>query len=142
MKIIEAKYDEISGYSQVVIEYKGKLYVGSATCHPEEEFRSKFAGCRYAELRAKIKALKAERRKMRQECELLRKFVAACGLCKNFDKDTKTAKVVYRQLNTKIREVNKLTDKINNLLEDLEIGIKQRDIVNKALQNKRSKKDN
>lgn len=142
MKLIEAKYDEYSGISQAIVEHKGRLYIGLAQCHPEEEFPSKFAGCRYAEARAKLKALKAERREKIKLCDECRNLIKACSQCKNFDKESPTAKVLYRQLNCRIKEINNLTDKINELMHNLNIAIKQREVVNNAIKNKKSKEDN
>lgn len=136
MRLIDAKYDEISGESYAVVEHRGKQYVGMAWLHTEEEYSSKFTGCRYAEIRAEIKALKDERRELIAACEECRKFVKACSQYKNWDKKSLVAKVVYKQLNKRIKEVNKLTDKINNLNWDLNIAIKQQDMVHNKLTGK------
>ena len=57
--------------------------------------------------------LKAELKKEREKCEEVRKFVIACSQYAKWNKDDSSAKAVYRQLNRRIKRVNKLVDMIN-----------------------------
>ena len=137
MKLIESSFNPTLGKSIAVVKYKKRKYYGYAWIHPEDkEKASKYTGCRYAEIRAEIKALKREYKEEKYLCEECRKFVKACSQYKNFDKESPTAKVMFRQLNQRIKRVNKLADKINQKMQELEIAIKQKDIVSKALQKK------
>lgn len=142
MKLIDAYYSEYLKKSYATIEHSingtKKQFEGVSKVHPEEEHASKFTGCRYAEMRAQIKALKAERTDLIIKCEECRKFVKACSQCKNWDKDSPIAKVVYRQLNQRIKQINKITDEINQLQWDLNIAIRQQDTVGKKLADKRA----
>ena len=141
MQLIESYFNETLGKSISVIKHKKKKYYGYAWVHPEDkEKASKYTGCRYAEIRAKIKALKAEYRKEKAACEECRKFVKACSQYKNFDKESPTAKVMFRQLNRRIKQVNNLADQINQKMINLETAIKQKEIVSKALESKKGKK--
>ena len=45
---------------------------------------------------------------------------------------------MYRQLNRRIKRVNQLADEINQKMRDLDIAIKQKDIVHKALERKKT----
>lgn len=142
MRIRDAIFIEASGKSFVELEHKGKYYLGMAKLHPEDKkdgLASRYTGCRYAELRAEIKALKAEYKAEKAACEECRKFVKACTQYKNFDKESTTAKSIFRQLNCRIKRVNQLADKINEKVRDLDMAIRQKDIVHKAIQNKRDK---
>lgn len=140
MQLIESYFNETLGKSISVVKHRKKQYYGYAWIHPEDkEIASKYTGCRYAEMRAEIKALKAEHKKEKAACEECRKFVKACSQYKNFDKDSSTAKAMYRQLNRRIKRVNDLADQINQKVQDLEIAIKQKDIVHKALERKVNK---
>ena len=142
MKLIESYFNPTLGKSISVVKHKKKQYHGYAWVHPEdEEIASKYTGCRYAEMRAEIKALKHEYKKEKQSCEECRKFVKACSQYKNFDKDSSTAKAMYRQLNRRIKRVNQLADEINQKINDLNIAIKQKEIVHKALERKRTKEE-
>jgi hypothetical protein len=68
--------------------------------------------------------------------------VKACEQYKNWDKNSPSAKIIYRQLNLKIRKVNELTDIINQKMKNLEKAIWKRDITIKAFERNRSKKVN
>ena len=48
---------------------------------------------------------------------------------------------MYRQLNRRIKRVNQLADEINQKISDLNIAIKQKEIVHKALERKRTKEE-
>ena len=143
MKFISSMYDSKTGYSTVTIEHMGKRFFGTASLHPDDKDRaSKYAGCSYAETRAQIRALKYERRLAKKEAEEFRKFVKACEQYKNWDKNSPSAKIVYRQLNIRIKKVNKLADEINKKMRDLGKAIWKRDITIQAFERNKSKKIN
>ena len=143
MLLITSNFNELSGLSTVKITHKKKNYYGEARLHPEDKEKglgSKYTGCRYAEIRAEIKALKNEYKNEKAKCEECRKFVKACSQYAKFDKESETAKAIFKQLNQRIKKVNKLADKINEKTMDLEIAIKQKDIVHRALERKTNSK--
>lgn len=145
MQLIHSKYDELTGISICDIKYKGIIYRGIAQLHLDDRLAnkgSKFTGCRFAEMRAQIKALKAEYKEEKAVCEECRKFVKACTQYKNFDNESPTAKAMFRQLNRRIKRVNDLADKINEKINALQIAIKQKDIVSKALEKHSQNKNN
>ena len=141
MKLIDAYLDENTGISYAIVEHTingtKERFEGIARVHPEDT-PSKFTGCRYAEMRAQIKALKTERQSLIWKCEECRKFVKACSQYKNWDKKSLVAKIIYKQLNKRIKAVNKITDKINELEWDLRIAIRQQDTVHNKLAGKRA----
>ena len=57
MHLIESYFNETLGKSISVVKHRKKQYYGYAWIHPEDEkIASKYTGCRYAEMRAEIKA--------------------------------------------------------------------------------------
>lgn len=136
MKFLDSYTFKDKGFSAVYVTHRGKNYEGTAKCHPDDNW-SEFTGCRYAEQRAEIKALKDEYHQKKEACEECRKFVRAVSQYKNFDKESPSAKAMYRQLNRRIKEVNNLADIINKREMDLRIAIRQQ-----AYFNDRVKKDN
>lgn len=137
MHLISSYFNEETGKSIVEVKHKKKIYKGTAKLHPEDvDKASKYAGCRFAEIRAEIKALKTEHRKEKAACEEIRKFVKACAQYKIFDETSPTAKAMYRQLHRRIKRVNDLADLINQKLQGLETAIKQKEIVGNALEKK------
>lgn len=139
MKFIRSSYNNETGISFVEIRHLGKTFIGEARCHPEEENPSSFAGCEYAEIRAEIKALKYERKILKNKSDMALDFVKSCGCYKNFDKESPTAKAIYRQLNKRIEKVNNITDEINKRMRALELKMKDREITIKAIERKKEK---
>ena len=118
MKFIKCEYQD--NVTIVTMEHLGLTFKGKARCMDEDMLHfSKIRGGQIAEEKATIKALKCEREIEKRKCEEIRKFVKACRCYKNWENDSKTAKVVYRQLNRRIAKVNKITDEINYRLETI-----------------------
>lgn len=139
-QLIESVFDEKTGKSYITIKYKNKFYTGFAKLHPDDADKaSRFAGCRFAEERACIKALKDELKQKRHDCDECRKFVRAIKNYNAFDSESATAKVILRQLNCRIKEVNKLIDEINQRESDLQAHIQRQDLIVNALQRKLNK---
>ena len=137
-------YDAETGRSTVKVEHLGKCFFGEAKLNPADRDRaSEIIGCQYAEARAQIKALKYEMKLEKAKCEECRKFVKACEMCKDWDPDSKVAKVVYRQLSRRIKKVNALADEINSLYEYILKDIAKRDKFLKDIEEKKKsvKKD-
>ena len=140
MHLLSSYFNPETGKSIVEVKHKKKIYHGVARLHPDDmDKASKYTGCRYAELRAEIKALKEEHKKEKIICEEIHKFVRACSQYKNFDETSPTARAIYRQLNRRINKVNKIADLINKKLSDLDIAIRQKEIVSNALQRKKQR---
>ena len=144
MKFEDSLYLESTGLSFAYIRHLNNAFIGKAKLHPDDKDKaSKFAGCEYAEIRATIKALKYEKSIKKANYKNLENFVKACGTYKNFDKESKTAKAVYRQLNRKKREIEKIDENIKLLQDELRKKIKLRDEMYDKLNSRTvSKKDN
>ena len=143
MKFIDSKYIPETGISVVTIEHMGVLFYGHAYAHPEDkDTANEYVGCTYAEIRAEIKALKYERKILKDKCEECRKFIRACEGYKGFDKSSPTARALYRQLNRRIKKVNQLADEINELSRSISKHDFQRHAFLNHIKNKKSKEDN
>jgi hypothetical protein len=119
------------------VRHLGQYFTGQSYRHPEEEYPSNYAGCQYAEIRATIKALKYERELAKHKADIAKEFVRKCEDRKEFQEEDSTTRAMYKELNAQINKVNKLTDAINLLLEDLDRLPKRRDVVNKAMDRRR-----
>ena len=143
MKFISSTYDKEKGYAIVEVQHLGYRFIGDAHAHPEDKANwSEFAGCSYAETRAMIKALTYERTLAKNKADQAIDFVKSCECYAGFDKDSPTAKAMYRQMNQRIKRVNDLADEINGLYDYLNKCIKRREIVLNAIDRKKSKEDN
>lgn len=144
MKFISSSYDPNTGKSEVVMQHLGVKFKGSAQIHPDDwENASSYEGCFIAENRAIILALKYERYITKKKSDEAIDLLKACEHYANFDKDSPTAKVLYRQVNRRIKRVNDITDKINNIYKAIEMHTHARSTVLKAIKRKKemSKKD-
>ena len=122
MKFISSSYDPDTGISTVVMQHLGVKFTGVAKVHPDEKTKSsKFAGCRYAEIRATIKALKYERNKLKSEFKIIKNYLSSCESYADFDiHNNEYYKPFYRQF--KKRE-NKIVE-LNVAIAELEILVK------------------
>lgn len=135
MRFLDSGAIKETGYSTVIVEHKGNKYVGKAKCHPDDTF-SNITGCRYAHIRAEIKALKDELHIEKNACEECRKFVAAIEQYAGFDKESSTARAMYRQLNRRIKRVNNIIDEINKKQLGLNLSISKQNSVHYKYHNK------
>lgn len=136
MRFLDSGTVKETGYSTVIIKHKGNEYVGHAKCHPDDTF-SKFTGCRYAQERAEIRALKDEWKQKKHDCDECRKYLIAVSQYAGFDKESSTAKAMFRQLNRRIKEVNKLAEIISKKQFNLQVAIKQQDSFNSKIEQMR-----
>lgn len=143
MYFIKSSYNEKDGISKVIVQHLGKKFIGFARCHPEEENPSSFAGCAIAELRAEIKALKYERKILKQEADAVKIFVNNCKNYKLYNSSDKTSIVMHHQLNTMIDRVNDITDEINKRTKAIELTLNKRENIINAINKKyRTKEEN
>ena len=136
MRFLDSGTVKETGYSTVIIKHKGNEYVGQAKCHPDDTF-SEFTGCRYAQERAEINALKDEWKQKKHDCDECRKYLIAVSQYAGFDKESSTAKAMFRQLNRRIKEVNKLAEIISKKQFNLQVAIKQQDSFNNKIEQMR-----
>lgn len=132
MKFLTSKTYPDKGLSVVFVEHKGNNYRGEAKLHPDDTW-SEFTGCRFAEERAEIKALKDEYKQKKHDCDECRKFAAAVQQYAKFNPDDPSARAMFRQLNRRIKEVNKLAGAINEKEFNLHVAIRQQDRFNQKV---------
>lgn len=144
MKFISSSYDPNTGKSEVTMQHLGVKFIGTAQVHPDDwENGSNYEGCFIAENRAIILALKYERYLAKKKSDEAIDLLKSCQCYKDFDKENPVAKILYRQVNQRIKKVNEITDKINNIYKAIEMHTRARATVLKAIDRKKkmSKKD-
>ena len=122
--------------SVVFVKHKGQHFTGVSWCHPDDNW-SEITGCRIAEIRAQINALKYEHKLAKEKCEECRKFVKAVEQYKCFNPDDPSAKAMYRQLNRRIKAVNDLAIKIGTIEFNLKVNIAAKDKLLKKVHDKK-----
>ena len=138
MKFIKSSWDYDSGYSIVIMQHLGKKFIGIAKINPEDPNpKSEYFGGMCAEIKATIKALKYERKLLKNKSDMALDFVKSLECYKDFSKDDPAAKLVYKQLQKRIDKVNDITDEINSLYKELDLLVHRRNIVLKAMDRKK-----
>lgn len=138
---ISSDIDPVTRTSKVTIKMNGKEYTAKSVCALEDNF-SKFTGCRFAEIKARIKGMKDLYRKEKRNCEECRKFVNAVSQYAGFDPKSPEARMMFRQLNRRIKRVNDIATQINLEKFILKVGIqKQTRLNNKIKQDKLNTKE-
>ena len=119
-KIINSYYDENSGFSTVTIQNKRGQYSGNTLLREEDKkYESRYAGCRYAELKAYINMIKAEIKELKIQLDAFEKFYKNLQMAKAFNEKSYEAKRLRGkifELKNKIKERTELKDSIHNTL--------------------------
>lgn len=136
MRFITSDFNKETGVSVVAIEHMGRTFYGIAQLHPEDKaFASTYTGCNYAEMRATIRALQWEKFLLIRQTKEWKNFLNACMSCKNFNKYSKSSKVMFRQYNRKVKRINDLKEEIADIKQELHELIQER---NKYIEKKKA----
>lgn len=111
IKVINADFNSDTGISTVTIRTPLGEFTGTATLH-QDDYPSKFKGCRIAELRADVKYLKAYRRQFRNELNGLNKLVGRMSSYRNYNYNSIEAISVRKAIEETKHQINKLSIQI------------------------------
>lgn len=118
------------------IRYKGTIFEGISQTAPEDiENYSYFFGCSLAEMKAVLSAVKWERRKLKSQIKVKENFLKAAMNCKNFDKNSDTAKTLFHLLNIDKKNLRLLTITREQIKEDIKNLIDMQEEKNKRVDN-------
>lgn len=107
MKIINSDYNSESGKSFVEIQTKLGRFAGYAQVHPEDtNFKSRFAGCDYAMMRAMTKYYKIKLRNEKQRLIGMQYLVSHVSI--------ENKKPLYHQINLQKNKIEELKNVINS----------------------------
>lgn len=142
MKLVYADYKEDCGSSFCVVESdRGYAYFGHARLHPDDaEWASQFTGCRIAELRAELNALKDECQWAKAEYKFYKDFVTSCTQYKNWNPEEKSAKVVFRQLNRRRRAMEKAAAAVAEKEQEIAVAVKSTEYMKRVKDKKEQSK--
>lgn len=143
MKFISSSYDEKSGISTVTMQHFGRKFIGTAKfCSDDPNPSSEFVGCRFAEFKATIAALKYEREIAKIKAKEASDFVKSCSCYKEFDSENPVAKLMERQLKKRQQRVEDITKEIEMFYKSIEETKKRRTEFYKKINDLKSKSDN
>ena len=141
MKTIGSEYDEQTGLSTVTLATDLGLFDGFAQLHPDDkEIASHYAGCRYAEMRAGIKYMKAKVRVAKYKLEPLYKIYNELKQQKSYDENNKGIKLLQKEIYILEDEIKTFTNHVETLTTRLNEAIKNRPELVEKMVNK--KQDN
>jgi len=141
MKTIASDYNENTGISMIKLSTDIGIFEGYAKLHPEDaEIASRFAGCRYAEMRAGIKYMKAKARISKYTLDYLNKIYKNLKQMKSFDENYKGAKLLEKEIYLLEDEVETFKTNAKTLQERLDKAIDTRPDIIKDLHNRNQDK--
>lgn len=138
---IASDYNEDTGISYVKIATDIGEFEGTAKLHPEDaEIASHFAGCRYAEMRAGIKYMKAKARIAKYTLNYLNNLYKNLKQMNSFNENYKGAKLLEKEIYLLEDEVETFKINAKTLQERLDNAIDTRPDMIKNLHNRNQDK--
>lgn len=120
-KVYYSNYNPDTGISIVKINTPYGMIEGTAKLHPDDkEVSSKYAGCKYAEMRAWIKYFKMVRRSKNDTLKELEHIKNSC-------KDHNAKWILNKRIEEIVEEIKTLSARIQYTEEDLKKSIEIRD---------------
>lgn len=112
-KIIKSEYDRATGISETIIQSPKGIYTGHSYLQDEDrKYESNYVGCRYAEIKAIIKMIKAEIKENQIKLNAIKSV---------YSKGDKKALSKMKELSNIINELEDLKyDFHSRLMEDIE----------------------
>lgn len=137
-------YDEENALATAIIYTpKGKIFIGTAQCHPEDmEFANKLTGQEIAYRRASLNFLKDVRdNELKPEIKALNAYLYSINKGKYFDKKNPMVKILYRNITQREEELEMINDMIDNERSQLIEYLKSKDDLYARLRKSRGISD-
>lgn len=132
--LVYSKYDKESGISKVWIKNKYGVFMAKSRLHEDDrEFASEYIGCRFAEIKANIKAYKKHKQDLQLRQQELKYFKTVLEQTKGYNPDSIEARKLRKRIHILSEEIKAVQTTIDELNEDLQIEIQQRDASTKLL---------
>lgn len=127
MKTIASDYTKETGLSYVTINTDIGLFTGYSKLNPEDkDIASNFAGCRYAEIRANIKYIKAKIRDIKLQLEPLEKIFNNLNNRKYYNKKNTGMKILEKEIILLQDDLVTLQNNVKSLKKRLQEAINSR----------------
>ena len=129
IKTTYSDFNKETGISTTVILTDLGHFLGTARLHPDDkETASRYAGCRYAEMRATTKYVKAKKKAIQEEIKLLNRLDSKIT--------NKKAKIQIKEEKEKLLlDMQTCTNAIKSLNQTLKASIEKRDEFIKQKEN-------
>lgn len=136
-------WDEETGVATCFLFDKNNTFIGIALCHSDDEdFKSEKTGLFIAESRARIKMLQHIRNnELKPELAGLKQLYYSINKSKHYNKKSYEAKMLWRQMKNKERDIKILSEIIYKERMYLNNYIQDKDKFYQDINNIRGKKD-
>jgi len=130
MRLAHASYDPETGISMVILQKGNERFTGVATLNEEDaDVASSFAGCQFAETKARIKMLKTEYREEKKKYLVLKNLYKQMIQLKDFEElyfHTPPVRLLRKQLKIQESKMNKIKDNFLYLQENYDGMVEDR----------------
>lgn len=142
IKTIASDYNEETGVSTVIVATDLGNITTHAWLHPDDkDIASHFAGCRYAEMRAGIKYMKAKIKISKYQLEPLKRIYNSLKNDKHYNKNNKGVLLLEKEIYILEDDIETYKANVKILTERLEKAINSRpDIVKNMINKKQGNK--
>ena len=141
IKFICSSGNKTKGHCKTTVQDSyGRQYTGHAWLANGDTW-SEIFGCRIAELRATVQAINYKIYKKKADYKTIENFVKAVGGYKKFDKESPSAKCMYRQLNRRKAEIKRLEQEREAIKQFIKDSIDMRDRITNRINRKNSGKE-
>ena len=119
-------WDEETGTASCILEDGDHIYVGTATCHPNDvDMKSEKIGLTIAEARARLNALRDYRDNvLRPGYKALKQLYYSINQSTKFNPDGYEVYMIKRQLDLKLQDIAVINDEIQKAKGDLILYLK------------------
>ena len=117
-----------------IIEVDGKIYYGTATCHPHDyDMCSQKTGIEIAMKRASIQAYQHYRDCLKERLAALNQFYYSINMSKHHNPKSYESKMLWRQINLIKTDLDTTKEIIVELKKELKTYIDEKDIFYKKI---------
>lgn len=128
--LLNSEFNEATGYSKVTIDTDLGRFTGtSITREEDKKYASSFCGCKYAEIKALRKYLKAYVKKLKTELKTLTNIRDAFDSSDKCSKESREWKILMKAIFQKQDEIGAEENHIKSLTNHLLNSISERDKI-------------
>jgi hypothetical protein len=136
-KLIYSNYDSETGVSTAIVANKYGKFRGFSFLSPEDRpIASSYAGCRYAELKAIRKSVKAERKEKKAQLVILKRVYNELAQLSNFEDNSMEIRKIRKNIYMLEKEIKNLNEKEEKITQYLLDSMQTRDKILKKIKSK------
>lgn len=140
-KLIHSNYDKETGISTATVANKyGEFTEFSFLREEDKDIVSSYAGCRYAEMKAIRKSIRAERKEKKAQLTILKRMYNELTFISDFEPNSKTIRRIKKYIYTLEKEITSLNEKEEEVTKELLTFMASRDKIVRKIQKDKDNK--